>query len=589
MDIFTLTIAISIIIFVAIGSFAGRSVKHLDDYFVAGRKAPTLLIVGTLVASVFSSAIFLGEAGFTYSGQMGPYILFPAIACTGYIYGAILFGRYLRRSCAPTVADFFGRRFNSRRVQQVSGLTIVIALGGYLLVVTQGAAILLSDLTNLSYGQSLIIAWLSYTFFTMYSGSQGVIVTDTLMFLLFAFATVFFIGYIVDDLGGIFVAIENLTQLDSKPDIASWHGVVGAGTEWPTPMDYLIWAVTLDIAWSVVYAVSPWQSSRHLMARNEHVVIRASVYAALAVILLQLMIYGAGGLINLSNDNIVPAESAMIWAAKNMVPEFLGALLLAGIMAAALSSASTFLSLIGFSVSNDMVKHQESSEALSLRFTRFVMLAIGVIVLIASFYFPPNIFWLMLFIGTVFTSSWGPVALMSVWSKSITASGAFWGMVTGFVFNVVPAGLVSFGLIDLPSYLDPVVIGTVVSLATIIIVSAFSEVSREEAVYRMQLHRTPAEEVDLKKVKITMLAPAILILYGFTMPFIMAKVYVLPYQTGTGELLADGGINWSTGEALLTFGWALIYIPLGLITAKVIWNSYSPSAKTKNSEVVSEG
>ncbi|WP_019528781.1 sodium:solute symporter family protein [Dasania marina] len=583
MDIFTLTIAISIIIFVAIGSFAGRNIKHLDDYFVAGRRAPTLLIVGTLVASVFSSTIFLGEAGFTYSGQMGPYLLMPAVACTGYIYGALLFGRYLRRSRAPTVADFFGRRFNSHRVQQISGLTIIVALGGYLLVVTQGAALLLSDLTNLSFTQSLLIAWVSYTLFTMYSGSQGVILTDTLMFLLFAVATVFFISFIVTDLGGIAAAIENLSGLESKPGIASWHGVVGPGTEWPTPMDYLIWTLILDIAWSVVYAVSPWQSSRHLMAKNEHVVIRASVYAALAVIVLQLMIYGAGGLINLTNPQIEPAESAMIWAAKNMVPEFLGALLLAGIMAAALSSASTFLSLIGFSASNDMVRHKEASEALSLRFTRGVMLAIGVIVLVASFYFPANIFWLMLFIGTVFTSSWGPVALMSVWSKTITESAAFWGMATGFVFNVVPAGLQAFGFIDLPSYLDPVLIGSVVSLCTIIIISRLGKVSRKEALYRMRLHRTPAQEVDLKAVKTTLLAPAILILYGCAMPFIMSHFYVLPYQTGSGELLADGSINWLTGEALLSFSWALVYIPLGLITAKVIINSYSPSAKIKNS------
>ena len=59
-----------------IGGYSGRRVKQLDDYFVAGRRAPTLLIVGTLVASVFSTSLFLGEAGFTYDGQMGPYILF---------------------------------------------------------------------------------------------------------------------------------------------------------------------------------------------------------------------------------------------------------------------------------------------------------------------------------------------------------------------------------------------------------------------------------------------------------------------------------------------------------------------------------
>ena len=62
MDIFTLTISVSLIVFVAIGSYAGKKVKKLDDYFVAGRRAPTLLIVGTLVGSVMSSVAFLGEA-----------------------------------------------------------------------------------------------------------------------------------------------------------------------------------------------------------------------------------------------------------------------------------------------------------------------------------------------------------------------------------------------------------------------------------------------------------------------------------------------------------------------------------------------
>ena len=50
MDIYTTTIAISIIIYIALGSYAGRGIKRLDDYYVAGRRAPTLLILGTLVA-----------------------------------------------------------------------------------------------------------------------------------------------------------------------------------------------------------------------------------------------------------------------------------------------------------------------------------------------------------------------------------------------------------------------------------------------------------------------------------------------------------------------------------------------------------
>ena len=49
MDIYSGAILISLIVYIAVGNYAGRRVKKLDDYFVAGRRAPTLLIVGTLV------------------------------------------------------------------------------------------------------------------------------------------------------------------------------------------------------------------------------------------------------------------------------------------------------------------------------------------------------------------------------------------------------------------------------------------------------------------------------------------------------------------------------------------------------------
>lgn len=91
LNLFTVTIGVSILIYVVIGSYAGRSVNQLDDYFVAGRRAPTLLILGTLVASVMSTSIFMGEAAFTYDGQFGAYLLFPGISVTGYMLGALFF------------------------------------------------------------------------------------------------------------------------------------------------------------------------------------------------------------------------------------------------------------------------------------------------------------------------------------------------------------------------------------------------------------------------------------------------------------------------------------------------------------------
>lgn len=582
MDLFTVTIGISILVYIVIGSYAGRSVKELDDYFVAGRRAPTLLILGTLVASVMSTSIFMGEAAFTYDGQFGAYLLFPGIAVTGYMLGALFFGVYIRRSRAPTVADYFGHRFQSRRLQQFAGFTIILGLGGYLLIVTQGAALLLADLTGLSFVTSLIVAWFSYTLFTMYAGSRGVIITDTMMFLLFMTATVLFVGYIVDGFGGISAAVTDMARLESKAGIASWTGIIGEGTDWPTPLDYVIWAVVMDIAWAFVYAVGPWQASRHLMARDEHVVLRAAILACLCVIVLQMLVYGIGGLMNLAKTDITPSETVLIWAAKSMVPELLGAFLVAGIVAAALSSASTFLSLVGFSISNDM---GSKPLALTVNTTRKIMLITSLIALVCCYFFPPNIFWFMLFIGTVFASSWGPVGLMSVWSKRITKDAAFWGMVSGFFMNVIPATIDYLGIYDMPEYY-PVVIGAVVSVTVIFAVSARGTLSREEKIYRMRLHQTPPCDIDRAKTIKTLLAPLGLIIYGTAMPFWLLNYYVIPYQVGTGEILPDGSVNWATGEALIILTVFILHVPLALMAMKVIWGRYNPQTK-RNQKILS--
>ena len=108
------------------------------------------------------------------------------------------------------------------------------------------------------------------------------------------------------------------------------------------------------MAWGIVVAVSPWQTSRYLMARSEHVVLRSACGALIAMLLALSVTNFAAATVNLINPDITPAESTMIWVAMNLLPTALGAILICGVLAAGLSSASTFLSLVGFSVSHDI-------------------------------------------------------------------------------------------------------------------------------------------------------------------------------------------------------------------------------------------
>jgi Na+/proline symporter len=362
--------------------------------------------------------------------------------------------------------------------------------------------------------------------------------------------------------------------LPEKPDLMAWHGIVGDDTPFTSVLDFTLWNITLALAWGLVYAVSPWQSSRYLIARDEHVVMRAACIAAIFLILMELTLYSAGAVINLSDTGIQPSEEVIIYAALNLLPELMGALLLAGIMAAGLSSASTFLSLVGFSISNDVFRHEYIDESKMLKISRMVMFAVGVVTLVIAFFSPVDIFWLTYFVGTLFASSWGAVALMSVWSKRITADAAFWGIVTGFVFNAVPKALEYLEWIDLPFWLDPILLGGLVSLVVVLVVSRFSRVSRQEQVYRMQMHRVPEQELSVSKLRFTQYAPLILAVYSVTMCFILITVYVQPYQEITGTLGAGGSINWLSGESLLVLAGPVVVLPTAWIAWRMIRKSY---------------
>jgi sodium/pantothenate symporter len=266
-----------------------------------------------------------------------------------------------------------------------------------------------------------------------------------------------------------------------------------------------------------------------------------------------------GAAINLGNAHVEPAEGAMIWAARHLMPTAAGVLVIAGIAAAGLSSATTFLSLVAFSASNDIFPRAAADERTRLWVSRLSMLAVGLVAFALAIVVPPNIFWITYFAGTVFASSWGPVAFMSVWSRRITEAGAFWGIVAGFAGNVVPKGLALLHVIDLPVWADPIILGGLLGAAVTLLVSKQGTVSAAEHAFRARLHRVPAEELDAEETKRTLRWPALLMAGGVLLSAVMVWFYAMPQARAAGAgrpLLANGEwwLSIACGSVLVICG-----------------------------------
>ncbi len=496
MDIFLAGVLGSFALYLGLGFYAGKKVKTTNDYYVAGRNAPTILIAGTLFASFLSTNAFMGDTAWAYGGNITSGVLLNALCGSGYIIGVLLFGRYLRRSECNTMPEYFGARFNHMANRRLSAVILVFSLTSYLLAVMTGVGILLEELTGFSKITCLVIAWVVFTSFTFYSGSQGVILTDTAMFLIFVGASILAAPFLFYEQGGLSQLLTNLmSNPNTPPGLLDYHGnPAGTYGEGTSIFNTVMYAVAFGIVWMITVGVSPWQAGRNMMARTEHVSIRATAIAcALSSVFCTLTYIMAISVINL-NPNMEDPQRVMIWAAYNAMPKVLGMLMLTGIMAAGLSSATTFLSVVGFSVTTDIFKVTFKNDKEKLFYSRIVMIVVGVIALILALFNVGGIRVITWFASTVIAASWCVSAFGSVWSKSLTARGASWSMAAGFIGFLVAKSAAVFGGVSLQNWLDPFFIALYLSVIFAVIGTKTSRLTPEEIEYRERLHVIPASQ-----------------------------------------------------------------------------------------------
>jgi sodium/pantothenate symporter len=491
---------------------------------------PTFLIVGSLVASMISTNGFMGETGWSYGGNFVNEMVINTFTASGLTFGVIFFGRYLRRAETLTMPEYYGRRFNSRRVQRLAGIITVLSISCYLLAVITGSGILLSELLGIDVIWGYLISFVCFVSFTFYSGSNGVIITDTMMFLVFFVGTAIAMPYLINSGGGLGGLIENLMNNPDAPEgLLAYHGnLAGAGAT--DAFGAVMYTVIYGLVWFTVTGISPWQAGRHMMAKTEHVAIRAGVLGTIATAIFFLILHlMAISLINV--DAGLQPERAIVWGFYNLAPAIAGSIALAGIMAAGLSSAATFLSIIGFSITNDIFEFKFKDDRQKLFVSRMVMLGFGVLAFVLAVLHLGGIRVVAWLASTLIASTWCVVAFASVWSKKITSRGAYLSMLMAFLGFVVTKFLYGFGVVSIfYNFLDPFFIGIYLGIAFMIIGSRGQQRTQLEIDYFEKMHITPEIELIPAEIKKTKSYILIAITVGVAMSAFLILYWAAPYN-----------------------------------------------------------
>jgi Na+/panthothenate symporter len=273
--------------------------------------------------------------------------------------------------------------------------------------------------------------------------------------------------------------------------------------------------------------IGPWQASRYLMAKDEHTVIRSSSFAALGVFLAEFTVIIGAVMVNAFNPDLTSDSNVMIWAAMNIMPTVLGVIMLTGVLAAGISSATTFLSLIGASVGNDIVEIIDDNK--KVKVGRIAIIITSLIVLLLAWFNPPQIFWIMFLGATVIACSWFPVCIASIWSKRITKTGAFCGMLSGFIGCAGMKIISSVTNVTLPLFLDPFIVGLVMNILAMIIASSLTTISDNEKEIRNALFIIPESEMNPIEVAKSKKSLFNVVIVGIVISFLLIFLWVVPY------------------------------------------------------------
>ena len=176
-----------------------------------------------------------------------------------------------------------------------------------------------------------------------------------------------------------------------------------------------------------------------------------------------------------SNSETIIVRVAHLLSTYGAIPAIIGGLILAGMLAATMSTADSQLLAAASAVSQNLVKdcfHIKITEKMSIVVARITVIVIAVIGVFMASNPDSSVFDIVSFAWAGFGATFGPVVLVSLFWKGANRYGVLAGMVSGgvmiFLWKYVIAKLGGvFAIYELlPAFIVAVAVIVVVSLVT---------------------------------------------------------------------------------------------------------------------------
>ena len=475
--------------------FARKAQASSDNYFLGGRSLGPWVAAMSAEASDMSGWLLMGLPGVAYWCGLADAAWTAIGLAVGTYINWLLVSKRLRAYSAVsgdaiTVPDFLSNRFHEKKK-----VILTIAAGFILIFFTVYAAScfvtcgkLFSGLFGFSYHSMMIAGAVFVLLYTVIGGFLAESASDFMQAVVMIAALVCVLVFGTVHAGGIDAVIENakaipgylsLTSLATPVTDAAGVQQQAAGAPlFGEAAPYGLLTILSTASWGLGYFGMPQVLLRFMAIRRTSELRRSRRIATVWVVisLVAAVSIGVLGRAVLPTDAALAtqsgAENVFAHLSQLLFHPLIAGVIMAGILAATISSSDSYLLIAASAVSKDLyegVIKKDATDKQVMRLSRIMLLLIAVVGVVIAWNENSVIFQIVSFAWSGFGATFGPVILFSLFWKRINRAGAIAGMLSGgcmvFIWKLLlkPLGGI-FGIYELmPAFL--------VSCAAILIVS----------------------------------------------------------------------------------------------------------------------
>jgi sodium/proline symporter len=439
-----------------IGVWVYQRNKSLSDFVLGGRSLGSWVSALSAQASDMSAFLLIGLPSAAYIGGLGAGWIAVGLMIGTYFNWKLIASRlrvYTERAGheensagSITLSEYFENRFEDRShlLRVISGLAIIIFYTVYVSSGLVAGGILFNEVFGLSNAVAITVAIVVIISYTFLGGFAAVSLTDFFQGSLMWIAIIAVPVFAVIAVGGVGSVVSGIESANSALLSVTGNVELGGGG-WTSGSSLSGIGIVAGLTWGLGYFGQPHILARFMGIRSHTEVPKARKIATIWVVtgLSAAIVVGLVAIVYFEQPLSNP-ETAFINLVQETVNPWIGGILLAGVLAAVMSTADSQLLVASSALSEDFYRtflNRDASDMLLLWIGRFTVIGVAIVAYILALQ-GGSVLGLVSYAWAGFGATFGPIIIMSLFWRKMNRVGAIAGMVSGgltvLIWNFIP-------------------------------------------------------------------------------------------------------------------------------------------------------